>query len=208
MGERLVIDVQDEHGEHIATAYYHWGGYTVNALFTLQRFNDANHPDLQYINHDRRYRPPTVLEDVIYRLAATGAGLLPKINVEDEDGDEQEIDNPIFDNYNAPLCRNRNDGVIDVNEKGIRDSLIWADHLIKVTIDANHNITYDIADIFEPKTIDNDCTIVDIYWYNLHKLTSDQLSRLLIVLNALIDVDGSCSYSLSFDDGSTVVFVE
>ena len=46
MGQRLVVSVQNK-GKELATVYYHWGGYTVSALYEVSKLVKCifNHKD-------------------------------------------------------------------------------------------------------------------------------------------------------------------
>ena len=213
MGERLVIDVQDKTGKHLATAYYHWSGFTISGLATLLSFNRAKQPLI-----DLDIDSLTLVQDAVYRLSATGAGFTKKIAAEDDDGKIVEVDNPVFERFNAPVCHGRDSGILDIFEKGMQESLKWSEHTVIVTINDDHSLSYNLYDAFweveddREQWYDPDHKFLDIpiHHYNIRNLTPTQFENLVTIFEAVHpeEYDHDVSYSYIFDDGSHLQFVE
>ena len=214
MGERLAIVVKDQKGDNLATAYYHWSGFTVCAFATILRFNRAKLPDLTFEDGE-----VTLLKDAVYRLTATGAGFTKKVAILKNDScGYEEIDNPVFKTYNAPTCLDRNDGILNIDDHGMQETIKWAEHTIYVTLNDDHTLQYDLHDALwevdddREQWYDQGHKFLDIpiFGYDIHKLSEKQLEELITVLTAVHpeQYDHDVSYAYLFEDGSLLQFVE
>ena len=109
MGQRLVIQIEDDHGNRLANAYYHWSAYTGEAAELTNRvlgWLDAADPRL------------TEKQKAVWALYKTGA----RFNDTDrqylvDEGSEKDYDFA-FDEVKA----NRNSGLLSATEKGMDES--------------------------------------------------------------------------------------
>jgi len=115
MGQRLNVEIK-ENGEVLANAYYHWSGYTSSSLeltsFLLNQIDK--------INYNNR------IINAVKLLETTGAGLT--------DEEEEHISINIGD-FDLNECKGRNEGLIAVSPKGIKDTEDWEEARVEINLD-------------------------------------------------------------------------
>lgn len=135
MGQRLVIHMLNDSGKEVANAYYHWSAYTSSAIYELKGIANAlqliqegniekwivTESICKYYHTDINTLNDVELATVL--LYATGAGIR---NVKDSIGillnnDEKRLRVPIIS------AINRNNGLINLTEDGIKDSNGWSE---------------------------------------------------------------------------------
>lgn len=125
MGQRLVINIQ-KNNKSIATAYYHWSGYTFSsaeitsqAIDKYYQLKDEN-PQIDDLNL------------AVEMLYSTEAGLTDKaIN-----GFGTQI-------TNIRHAVDRNCGLIDLTQEGMENSISWAEGLVTLDLD-NETVDWDV----------------------------------------------------------------
>ena len=129
MGQRLVIQIEDEHGP-LANAYYHWNAYTSCA---------ANQTDevLGYLEDAPKNMTPK--QKAAFALYMTGARFNP---VEEaalkEEGLEQDF-KFVFDGFAA----DRNNGLLCVTEDGMEQNTAWEEGRTTIYLDT-HEVYFDV----------------------------------------------------------------
>lgn len=156
MGQRLniqlEIDIPDSsESKVLANAYYHWSGYTSSAYELVKYIADS-----PYCCEDCTFTDP--VEKAIRLLEATGAGL-----TEDEFTEA-------YPESKYKLSTNRNDGLIAISEKGIKETQNWEE--ARVTINLTTGMV-DMGGVYyldEVDEEDEDETLEDIpeLEYDLH----------------------------------------
>lgn len=117
MGQRLNIEII-ENGKVLANAYYHWSGYTSSSLELTQEILEA----IEKINYEDR------VINAIKLLEETGAGLT--------DNEIEYAKNYIknFDKYTFKACAGRNDGLIAISDKGIKETEYWEEARVEINL--------------------------------------------------------------------------
>jgi hypothetical protein len=137
MGERLVINIQDEQQNSLMTLYYHWSGYTQS---TLDQINDLMLDMQNEVFDDQKETIDLSIEDKLYYYfkAAWSEGARPS-------GDKwQKEQMPYLERMfsHADLTRmliespgaDRNNGLINMDEDGMESTIGYAEHLMHITI--------------------------------------------------------------------------
>jgi hypothetical protein len=123
MGQRLNIEIRKDN-EVLANAYYHWSGYTSSAL----ELTDEILKNINNVNFDNN------VVRAVKLLEVTGAGLT-----------SSEIDNLSEDmkniNFKKPI--DRNEGLIAISEKEIKDTQFWEEARVEIHLDTQ-NIILDL----------------------------------------------------------------
>lgn len=122
MGQRLVVEVRG-FGETICTVYYHWDAYAMSTL------EDAK----QYIElglDECRTKEEVILK--VIRFCEEHGGGVCYTSMDDV--------SKMFPNEKFREDVDRNCGLVDINEKGMNDSLNWAEGLL--TIDLDEQMVY------------------------------------------------------------------
>ena len=141
MSQVLVINIKD--GENVlASAYYHWGGYTKRAAYLLTRILADS------LLESKEYNP---LSCAVGLLAHTGAGFI-KYGRKLE---EEAIKATVPDDFISE-CVDRNYGIIEVTKDGIQDNKECAGQMIDIDI-VNKRVCLDIFwedeyNEYEPKS--------------------------------------------------------
>ena len=153
MGQRLNIQLEIDipnSGDRqvLANAYYHWSGYTSTAYELVKAIADS-----PYCCEDCTFTDP--VEKAIRLLEATGAGL-----TEDEFTDT-------YPESKYKLFTNRNNGLIAISEKGIKETQNWEE--ARVTINLTTGMV-DMGGVYYLDEVDEDETLEDIpeLEYDLH----------------------------------------
>jgi len=117
MGQRLNIEII-ENGKVLANAYYHWSGYTSSSLELTQVILEA----IEKINYEDR------VINAIKLLEETGAGLT--------DNEIEYAKNYIknFDKYTFKACVGRNEGLIAISDKGIKETEYWEEARVEINL--------------------------------------------------------------------------
>lgn len=118
MGQRLNIEVHHD-GKVLANAYYHWSTYTENALDILGQVLSA-------YKNSREINPLRVAVEI---LQATGAG----VNKCEKDRIAKEKSGK-FNGIEFHDAIDRNEGLLSVSEKGIKETRDWEEGSIIVDI--------------------------------------------------------------------------
>jgi len=117
MGQRLNIEII-ENGKVLANAYYHWSGYTSSSLELTQEILEA----IEKINYEDR------VINAIKLLEETGAGLTDN----EIEYAKKYIKN--FDKYTFKACTGRNDGLIAISDKGIKETEYWEEARVEINL--------------------------------------------------------------------------
>lgn len=135
MGQRLNIEIKKD-DKVLANAYYHWAGYTGCALeLTEQVINGLN--------------TETSTNDVlkaIRLLELTGAGLT--------DSELQNLDES-FKDLKFKNCIDRNNGLIAISEKGIKETESWEEARVEIHLDTK-DIILNIYHIIDHNDLDDE----------------------------------------------------
>lgn len=119
MGQRLVIDIVKD-GEIKANCYYHWSGYTSDALELAEVIIDSDYENL----------------DVVELFEKTGGRL------------ENRKEFKAYYNKTKkerPLAKSRDDGLICITNRGIRENIIYRNVFLTINLD---NKTIDVSDLY------------------------------------------------------------
>lgn len=135
MGQRLNIEIRKDN-KVLANAYYHWSGYTSSAL----ELTNEILKNIDNVNFDND------VERAVKLLEVTGAGLTLS-----------EIDNLSEDvkNINFEKAIGRNEGLIAISEKGIKDTQYWAEARVELHLDTQ-NIILDLYYDIEEDDLDDE----------------------------------------------------
>ena len=123
MGQRLNIQIEmdipdSSESKVLANAYYHWSGYTSSAYELVKYIAESRYCNVQCTIMDP-------VEKAIRLLEATGAGL-----TKDEFTDT-------YPESKYKLSTNRNDGLIAISEKGIKDTQNWEEARVTINLSTN-----------------------------------------------------------------------
>lgn len=140
MGQRLVITIYQPNKskecfiKHLATAYYHWDAYTIQALEDLKSCYEWWKK-----NHDNNHDP---VHEAIHILEASGAGITEEA--------ESALENP--DAFSK--ATDRNSGLIDITEKEMNSAIDWAEGEAYFNIETGE-ITFEVFEyLFEEELED------------------------------------------------------
>ena len=154
MGQRLNIqieanDTDTNETKVLANCYYHWSGYTSSAMELVKEIVDSGIYNLDILDP---------VEKAIRLLEATGAGL-----TEDE----------LTDTYNTPkyrLATSRNDGLIAISEKGIKDTVEWEESRVTINLTTG---SIDTSGMFYDETDEFSSDELETKLKNLYELKAD-----------------------------------
>lgn len=136
MGQRLNIEIRKE-DKVLANAYYHWSGYTSSALV----LTDEILKNIDNVNFDNE------VVRAVKLLEVTGAGLTSS---------GIEILNEDMKNIDFEKATSRNEGLITISEKGIKETQFWQEARVEIHLDVQ-NIILDLYwDIDEGYFINED----------------------------------------------------
>lgn len=173
MGQRLNLGIRKK-GKILANAYYHWSAYTASA------YDIILYADTYLVSHPNE---PDLLK-AIRALESTGAGL-----------EEQEFE---YVSSRRDLCRqifnvakDRNEGLLAISPKGIKDTEDWAEETAYIDIDDPENPKFYFwvvwamdEDDFMEEYPDEKEDIVDYTFDPDDELTSEQLRQYVDDLTA------------------------
>ena len=121
MGQRLVVSIQNN-GKELATVYYHWSAYTVSALYETSKLVRC------IFNHKDETEEELKLR-IIRFCEKNGGGI---------NGNDAEFEY-IQKLYPGEVFKrdgySRNDGLVDLSEKGMQDSHGWSEGDVIIHID-------------------------------------------------------------------------
>ncbi len=109
MGQRLVVEVKG-FGETICTVYYHWDAYTMSTLYDAKKFIDL---ELQ----DCKTNKEVILK--VIRFCESEGGGVCRTSMDEV--------KKMFPNEEFREDISRNDGLVDISENGMDQSLGWAE---------------------------------------------------------------------------------
>ena len=135
MGQRLIIKVKNFE-RTLASAYYHWSGYTASAY------------QLALIAIATSYNKAPTLENAIKILQATGAKL-PKDELEKYVGLEF-LENLGSENSEV----HRNEGIIKITSKGIAENDFWGEAFVTIDLDSK-TVFFDVFYMLEKREIND-----------------------------------------------------
>lgn len=121
MGQRLVVSVQNN-GKELATVYYHWSAYTVSALWEVGKLVKC------IFNHQDETEEELKLR-LIRFCEENGGGI--NGNAEEFAYIESLYPGEVFKKEGY----SRNDGLIDLSEKGRKESHGWSEGDVEIYID-------------------------------------------------------------------------
>lgn len=192
MGQRLVIHMLNDSGKEVANAYYHWSAYTSSAIYELKGIADAlqliqdgniekwivTESICKYYHTDINALNDVELATVL--LYATGAGIR---NIKESigvllDNEEKRLRIPIIS------AIDRNEGLIDLTEEGIKDSNDWSEgdayvHLRSGLVD--FNVYAAISEWYEEWYVEQEIETlddsIDLYRFELKDI--DKISNII-----------------------------
>lgn len=168
MGQRLVLNFT-HNDESVVTFYQHWSGYTYNALETLYELSYQGNKNGLF----EATTPHEKIEKLIKALMTIGY-----VNLSDEQSSTPWLEyvtaNEIEMNKNKPIqaFNKRNDGLIDIEQAGIENSLDWAEMLIFIDIDSFVLNVLELFDCIDADEFDED---EHEYLFSGDELTFDKL---------------------------------
>lgn len=121
MGQRLVVSIQNN-GKELATVYYHWGAYTVSALWETSKLARC------IFNHKDETEEELKLR-LIRFCEENGGGI--NANEEEFAYIEKLYPGEVFKNEGY----SRSNGLIDLSENGRRESHGWSEGDVEIYID-------------------------------------------------------------------------
>lgn len=126
MGQRLVVEIRDDNERGIsvtiAAIYYHWSAYSVEALRETARLIDVIQDEDNPIK-DMRLR-------LIHYIESVGGGIDGGENSEEWEYIKKLYPDETFKSKNI----SRNEGLIAVSERGIRDIKSWSEGNVVIDI--------------------------------------------------------------------------
>ena len=161
MGQRLVIQLE-ENGNPLANAYYHWSAYTESAIDlindVIEYLNDAPTKDGTFIsfNEGNKFKATWALFMTGARFNDDEVREMQNVNVNMQDFrfvfDGTEVD--------------RNKGLLFVTEKGMEDTIGWAESIVYVDIvtgDIDFGVMWseNTEDYVERMTYDGESPAID-----------------------------------------------
>lgn len=179
MGQRLNIEVMS-HGKVIANSYYHWSAYSNSAVALAREALSAA------LEVDDRKQPLTT---AIICLEYTGAGF-------NEEAIAEAKESLGLDLSRFARCRNRNEGILEVSEKGMEDNRRWEEGRVTIDLDSQ-TVDFSICCSYHPDDFlryriddvgdeeDEAESMLDAmprYYFNFSALTIDDLTELQCVI--------------------------
>lgn len=113
MGQRLVIKIKDSKGDLLATQYMHWSGYTGSTLECMVALHDTI-KDMGEIREEKKYAV-SLLRKAFTSAALTGEAAR-SLGIKET------------------RTLNRNEGLIDITEEEMDDSVGWAEATCSVCL--------------------------------------------------------------------------
>lgn len=140
MGQRLNIEIV-KNGKVLANSYYHWSGYSNTAVNLTEEI-------INYYDYVKKYQLDDTCNDkdilfAIRLLEKTGAGIY---DIEKARG--------ILENHNIKLnvCKGRNEGIIEITQKGINENRSWEEARVSIDIE-KQIIDFNVFDEYELKEL-------------------------------------------------------
>ena len=164
MGQRLNLEFT-ANGKVLANAYYHWSGYTTSSVelmtqvLTSETFKDKT-------------MSPVI--KAVKLLEETGAG----INfTEEENIKNSKFPKELID-YKFKDCEGRNEGILAVTEKGIKETQSWAEGTVKIDLETGRVLFTSLFEVNEEDYDEDEIeeikeTAVDLP-YNLFDMSIDE----------------------------------
>lgn len=149
MGQRLNIEIH-ENGKCLANAYYHWSGYTEDALSLTQKI-------LDYFPSRKNKDGWICAYELLYY---TGARFAP----------DELVRIGIDENIARALGMeaNRNNGLIAVSEEGIEETRYWEEGRVEIDI-GNNAINFSVLTKYKPYDFAwDDARYIDVPFDNHH----------------------------------------
>lgn len=139
MGQRLVMSIKKD-GESLAAVYFHWSGYTISALQEAKEFVES-----------LECNPVDVRLHTIRFYEKRGGGIVGGEDSPEFSRIQEMYPNDSFKKEN----RSRNEGLVAITDKGIRELEDWAEEVMDIELDTrqvrNFVLYEDFEDDFEKK---------------------------------------------------------
>lgn len=192
MGQRLNVEIK-ENEKVLANAYYHWSGYTSSSIYITQKILES----IESVNYKNK------IVRAIKLLETTGAGLT--------DGEKIYAETHIkkYDKYNFGECTGRNDGLIAISEKGIKETESWEEARVEIDI-KNKKINFKAIwkQTREEIEEDYDMSIEDIPVYDI-KFEDIDFNKFTEFSELIIDLISKSTYYIRLKDDETIYsFIE
>ena len=120
MGQRLTMEILDNH-KTIAMIYYHWSAYFVDTIYELKKVKD----DIIRAKENGQ----DILLSIIDGLEQRGGGL-------GIDPDTRALAKEKYPDREFTMDVDRNNGLIFLAEKDIKDTLNWSEGWASIDIDS------------------------------------------------------------------------
>lgn len=181
MGQRLTITIENDNQENIATLYYHWSAYTIDALFTVSEMV----PTLRQIKGMSLDEARLTL---IRYAEEAGGGIDGGFDSDEWKYIQAKYPNESFKKEDI----SRNCGLIAISEEGQEDLLSWSEGDVYVNIDTEHVdncVVYGYNDINEYNE-----EMRSIYGDDWQDATYDNIPRISCEIGSLdlLDVLPAC----------------
>ena len=135
MGQRLNLEFTAS-GKVLANAYYHWSGYTNSSVELMKQVLTSE------TFKDKTISP---IIKAVKLLEETGAG----INLtEEENIKKSKLPKELAD-YKFKDCESRNEGILAVTEKGIKETQSWAEGAVRIDLETNRILFTSLFEVNE-----------------------------------------------------------
>ena len=132
MGQRLNIEIV-KNRKTLANSYYHWSGYSSSAIEMVTSI-------IKNFNYIKKYKVENVKDKdlllAIRLLEITDAGMR-----EDTINEAIKKVGLVDENINFKKCNGRNYGIIEVEEKGMKENRYWEEGRVTIDIE-NEDINF------------------------------------------------------------------
>jgi hypothetical protein len=128
MGQRLVFECKKD-GKRFATLYYHWSGFTGSIYYEALRLVQA----LEEHGYDKSMDIPSIQKMLLDIVQSFGGGVSC---TKTDDGVHPEVE--AFKALGVTDIKediSRNEGLIDITEKGMAEAVFWAEELEEFNFD-------------------------------------------------------------------------
>lgn len=189
MGQRLVVEVKG-FGETICTVYYHWDAYTMSTLYDAKKYIALG---LQ----DCKTREEVILK-VIRFCESEGGGVCYT---------SMDEVKKMFSNEEFREDVDRNYGLVDISEKGIDQSLGWAEG--NLTLDLVNETAYtDVYSTYASETeYREEYGLEDEPEFDIPELDADPQEFPFDDVDAMIELIDNCG-SMFWYNGIVFVKIE
>lgn len=180
MGQRLNLEItKDNHGTILAAGYYHWSGYTYSAMQIVIKALDAIRQMGEGEYNNLRQKSDVLA--AIRILEATGAGLCEVDRVVVKSS--RDIAQEMFPDEEFKPVIDRNHGLIEITEEGIKMIQKWEEAKVQICLD---DLT---IDFFSAVCVDN----VDDYLEYMYGDTSSPERAIVVLPRLKVDL-ARCNY--------------